>query len=344
VARKGWQVSFESSEALRDQERHQCDTSGSAEEGSLCARGEWCSAVTIQVAEDGSRKRVAARTPRVFCGPCETRIAACLDELPAAYGRMAAEIGETPRHGKPVRVPFGPRLVVRTDLDALMRLTTRTLRGWEARTRAVPPAWTPPADVPLDSGESVGKSVEAIARRLGAMLALQEGWMTRSFDLRPGRRNEAAALLRELEEMEAVHGDREIMRIGVDFISLQVPVGGKEAGLEVLHLHYRARSVLGETTAPPEAFDGVPCRQCGDIALERAEPPSDPDTEAKHSRCASCGHAMDERTFTGWSKWYGGWAEGAGLPACKRCQRGRHGECAWPACPCASAGHAAAAA
>lgn len=345
MSRRGsWGRSSEITFDRRDSHRGRAGHSSEHDDaGSPCARGDWCSGATIRAGAGGTRERLAARTPRVFCGACETRITACLGELPGAYLRLAFEIGR--KGGTPggARSPAGPRLPLREDVDAIMRLTARLLRGWEARTRAVPPAWTPPVQVPVDSIESVAAAASALRNRLGVMLALQPGWMTRSFALHPGRRgDQLAALSRELEELEATHGDQEIVRVGVDFISLQVQLSGRDAGEEILHLHYRARTVLGDTKAQPEAFDGVPCPRCGDIALDRAEPPSDPAAPAMWSHCASCGSDMDTATFHQWVDWYATRAETAGLPACRRCQAGRCPECAWAACACRASGHTAA--
>jgi len=118
-------------------------------------------------------------------------------------------------------------------------------------------------------------------------------------------------------------------------------MSGADAGNEILDLHYQARRILQETKAAPESFDGVPCRECEDISLERAEPPSDPDVPAAKSRCASCGDTMTAEEFREWTVRYKKWAENAGLPSCRRCQRGDHDQCVWKACGCRLIGHAA---
>jgi hypothetical protein len=97
--------------------------------------------------------------------------------------------------------------------------------------------------------------------------------------------------------------------------------------------------VLGELKPKPESFDGIPCRQCEDIALVRADPPADPRAPAMMSRCAHCGDVMDADEFHGHSVRYKQWAESAGIPACRRCQREDHDECQWSACPCRNGGH-----
>ena len=90
-----------------------------------------------------------------------------------------------------------------------------------------------------------------------------------------------------------------------------------------------------------ETLDGVPCRRCEAMALERAEPPSDPSKEAMWSECRECRDQMAKGGFDAWSAMYARWAESSGV-ACRRCQAGRCAECQWHACSCAATAHAAA--
>jgi hypothetical protein len=280
----------------------EADTSGSE-----CARGEWCSGAVMARQPDGTMKRQPARTPRNFCEACRSRIGTCLEEMPSAYGRLAAEIGEPSRTGHAVRIPPGPRLPIRADVDALMRLAAESLLSWEERVRDV--ARLTPLDTALSrqrgTQEAVTAAVRLLAAHLDVLLGLEAGPMTR-----PG-------------EHDAV---------------ILASLSGADAGNEILHLHYRCRSLLGETRTQPEAFDGIPCRECEDMALERAEPPSDPEQEAMHSRCASCGHAMTRKEFAEWAQWYATWAATAGL-ACRRCRQNRCAECVYRGCACAGSGH-----
>jgi len=145
-------------------------------------------------------------------------------------------------------------------------------------------------------------------------------------------------------------GDREIIRQGDGWVTVLDELDGGEAGNEILDLHWRARKILGETKAQPESLDGIPCRNCEAMGLERAEPPSDPSLEANHSRCPECGDEMDEDTFAEWADTYLTWARGAGIRECRRCALAAqaateeesarlHAECCWDRCQCRDGSH-----
>jgi hypothetical protein len=284
--------------------------------------------------------RMPGLTYRAFCEPCTDYITTCLDELPAAYERLAAEIGEPSRAGFTGHVPFGPREPLRKDIDALTRLTAGILGGWAARVRTVARLSQPDPQRDPASLEAVTDAADILKDHAAALLALPPGWMTRTYPLHPGRHGKPAKIPPELADLLA---DEEIVRIGVDYLTVTTRLGGAAAGNEIIDLWYRARKILGETRAPTETFDGVPCRNCEDMALERAEPPSDPKLPAMKSRCASCSDMMTADEFAGWASRYAQWAQSARLPACRRCSRGQHDQCSWLACPCRNAGHSTAA-
>lgn len=144
-------------------------------------------------------------------------------------------------------------------------------------------------------------------------------------------------------DLEDEIGEEEIVRVGDGWVKVIVQRDGTDAGLEILDLHYQARRLLGETPARPEPLDGIPCRECEQIALERAEPPSDPTLSAMHSRCSLCGAVMTKDEFDQHVIRYKSWAESVPGLACKRCQKGEHSACSWPACDCRARGHVAAA-
>lgn len=309
--------------------------------GHPCAREEWCSARTITRASDGTATIEAARTYQAFCATCTTQIEICLRELPPAYLLLGAELGQMPRTGEAVRSPFGPRTALREDVDALMRTMAATLRSWEARTRATA-SLTPPRPFPVHSPESVREAVKTLAAALGTLLALQDGWMTRTFPLAPGRHGQPATVSAELLEL---HPDAEITRVGVDSVTIMDRFGGKDAGLEILRLHRRAQAILGQAAQRPDLLDGVPCRRddCGDYALERAPAPASPSQPAMWSRCATCRDQMDQDEYALWVSQWASWAGRAGPLVCHRCQQNRCGECSWGACTCRASGHATAA-
>jgi hypothetical protein len=345
VAHKGWQVSFERGDSFKDRQRaHQQPPAGDASEQHPCARADWCYGRTVTTV-DGKAVITPALTYRAYCDRCAAHVGECLDALPAAYLRLHGELGEAPRRGQAVHSPFGPRLPLREDIDALMRLMAATLCGWEARVRAVARLEPRNPELPVHTLESVGQSAEKLATHLEVLLALQPGWMVRAVNLAPGRHGKPAAICDEtgqlIERLEPI-ADTDMMRLGVDFIATLVPLSGEDAGREILQLHYKALSTLGETRKQAETLDGVPCRnpECEDMALEMAEPPSDPSLPAMYSRCASCSATMSREDFTAWAAMYAAWADDLAL-TCRHCKAGRCGQCTYARCACAK--HAVAA-
>lgn len=275
-----------------------------------CARSEWCASSVI-VTEDGETRREPGLTYQAFCARDREHIATALDDLPDLHTRLADELGEKRRGaGEKITMSKSAPLPVNTAVDALMRDVTETLVSWHERVADVARLSFPGGDLSRRRRDHVAveAAVTVLSGHLDALLALPLQPMVRYRDDE-----------REMPDLE-----------------------GADAGLEILHLHYLCRRLLGETRAHAETFDGIPCRECEDMALERAEPPADPAENAPKSRCASCGDVMDDEEFEAWADRYSTWAESA-MPACRRCQRGDHEQCAWQACPCRSFGHAAAA-
>ncbi|HZR50092.1 MAG TPA: hypothetical protein VFB06_11290 [Streptosporangiaceae bacterium] len=135
-------------------------------------------------------------------------------------------------------------------------------------------------------------------------------------------------------------GGQEIVTAGDGWVKVVRDRAGKDAGAEILDLHYRSRRLTGHTPAQREAFDGVPCRRisCEEFALERAAPPSDPSVPAMHSRCSACGDEMDKQEYDQQAK---RWASSPGVQVCRRCSAAApaHDDCRWTACACSEAPH-----
>ena len=68
--------------------------------------------------------RARAR-PRNFCESDTRHIERCLEEIPEQYVHLFAELGRPSARGSAVRMPFGPRVPIRVDVDALMKLMAR---------------------------------------------------------------------------------------------------------------------------------------------------------------------------------------------------------------------------
>lgn len=299
-----------------------------------------CAGYRFEQHEDGTFTRHPGLTPRPFCEACERKLSAALGELPGDYERLAEAVGERPVLATGSRSAFGPRTEYRDDVDALMGEISAALGMWAERVRPVARLSVP--QYPPGTPERVAEDAGVLARNLSVLMARQSEKRPRTYQLRPTRRGDG-----ELSpELEALIGDDEFVRAGVDFVTVRTSrdSDGAAAGNEILNLQYRVKRILGETAPPRESIDGVPCRECEAFTLERAEPPSDPKVKPARSKCSNpaCGDVMDDDEFAQWAKRYAAWAEGAGLPACRKCQRGDHGDCRWAACPCRSSGHAAA--
>jgi len=288
---------------------------------------ELCESARTITLDDGTTRREPGLTPRAFCDPCQDRIINCLEQLPVMYQGLAARIGDPARTGTAVRVPPGSRVLLNPEIDALLRLAAAILGGWAARVRSVPGLQLSDPRHPHDTPAGVEESCDTLARHATPLLDLQPGWTTRTYS-RP--------LTPELEEALA---DEEVVRAGEHHITVMHQLGGADAGNEILGLHWRARKLLGWTRPAPESFDGVPCQACDEMALERAEPPSDPDIPADHSKCALCKHTMSREVFDQWVDRYATWARGAGVQECRRCGQGSHLECSWQACSCTVGEH-----
>jgi len=298
----------------------------------LCSRQppEWCDGSRIVTAGDGTPHREPGLTYQAFCPPCRDRIITCLEELPAAYERLGALLTDPLRTSTPVRTVPGPRVPLAVDVDALMRLIAAIVHGWAARVRAVARRTPPDPRRRIGTIQAVTDAAAVLTAHPDALLALQPGWTTRVFPLPLP------------DGLTGLIAGEEVVRGDGTTVTVMTRRDGADAGNEILGLHYRARRMLGETRTQPESLDGVPCRNCDQMTLERAEPPSDPEMPAMHSRCASCRDTMSREEYLEWVARYARWAQSAGLPACRRCQRGDHTQCGWHACPCAACGHAAA--
>jgi hypothetical protein len=279
-----------------------------------CARMEWCSERTVTV-EDGERIVNPALTYRPYCDSCERHIASLLAGAPddpgramgALYQRLAKSIGSPLQADVHVPAPFGPLIPLREDIDAHMRVMASALGGWAARVRAM--VRLSDAEHPFASPERVIEDAAMLGTHITVLLALQPGWVTRSF---PMYRDDeplsgedwlpSGEMLTPRSRTEPIpadtadtHADAEIIRAGVDYVQLPVLASGEDAGLEILHMHYVGRRLLLETNPPPEILL-VQCRQCTSRSLRRAWP--DPGAERDvYSRCDGCGDEMGSEEY-----------------------------------------------
>jgi hypothetical protein len=262
---------------------------GSEEGQRPCARGEWCASSAV-ITEGGEARREAALGYQAFCPRDRTFVARCLYELPEQYVRLAAELGRPSSGSSVIRIPFGPRVPIRLDIDSLLRLIAESLVSWHERVADIARL-----DFPLNRASRLRREAVAVARaelvlsaHLDALLALESLPMSRAWSLR------------DLDDLpEGATGI-----VHPVFIDATVDLSGADAGLEIISLRHLARAVLGETRARPEELVGVPCRDpdgnCGWRSVYRAELPSREDEPVWWTECARCGDRMDEKTYREW--------------------------------------------
>lgn len=247
-----------------------------------CARGDWCLSRIITFT-DGERSISPALTPRAYCDRCAEHIARCAADLPGFWLRLKYAIGDSVQAEVPVHAPFGPQVILREDVDAHLRLSAVLLGGWAARVRGVPQLALSAPEHAWDTPAGVRDNARVLAMHASVLLAMQPGWMTRTFRTPLG------------EEDQEWLADCEIVRVGVDYIETQVRTDGEDAGRDLQYLHYRARSLLLETSPPPEVLIS-PCRDCTWRALRRVW------DRGMFSRCDHCGDEMDWPAYQANSK------------------------------------------
>lgn len=263
-----------------------------------CARGPWCASSSVVFDNpDGTGRHVPALGTRAFCERDRLLVGRHLRELPAQWFHLRAELGKPAARGRAVRVPFGPRMPIRVDVDALMALVAESVVSWHERVAALGAGLIFPAGQlsrMRRDAYAVVKAADTLSGHLDdfgfldAMLALEREPMRRACDLR---------------DLDALADSAEGI-VHAAFAELDVDLDGGDAGMEVLNLRYLCRSMLGETKAKPEELVGVPCRAdgCGWRAVYRAELPSDPDAPVWWTECARCGDRMSEETYREWTR------------------------------------------
>jgi hypothetical protein len=256
-----------------------------------CARGEWCSASQV-VTENGETRRVPARCYQPFCPKDRRCVEADLHQMPAQFVHLAAEIGNPVKNGQMIRMPFGPRIPVRVDIDALMRAVVESLSSWHERVADVDNLSYPYTRLSRFQRQMVAvrDAERALVHRVDILLALERQPMDRTRRVVTERDPKGRATEDAVE---------------TEYLD------GTDAGMEIFTLRYLCRAVLGETKARPEELLGVPCRreECDKRTLRRAELPSGPDVPAWWSECSACGDRLTEEEYRDWTVRYARWAQ-----------------------------------
>jgi len=258
---------------------------GPDEDGkTACARGDWCSAATL-ITGDGETRRLPERTYQPFCPRDRRLLETDLEQLPAQFVHLAAEIGSPVRNGQMIRVPFGPRILIRLDIDTLMRAIEESLSSWHERV--------------ADAG-SLSYPLTRLSRLQRQMVAVRNAERV----LVPRVDALLALAAQPMERTRRVITERDPKGRATEDVRENEPLDGLDAGMEVFALRYLCRAVLGETKARPEELVGVPCRDrdggCGWRSVYRAAPGREGDPEW-WTECARCGDRMTEGEYREWT-------------------------------------------
>ena len=145
-------------------------------------------------------------------------------------------------------------------------------------------------------------------------------------------------------DIEADIEGLEVVRAGDGWVQCLTPYGGREAALDVFELRDKAVRLLRESPAPRDLLDGIPCRRCDAMSSLEVLPQEPPDPklpEPDFCQCsvASCRDRMTRTEYVAWVGQYHAYAKGAGVRACRRCDKGLCSRCQWAGCSCAASGH-----
>lgn len=266
-----------------------------------CARGEFCARSTVAINADGTTRHEPALGYQAFCSGDDAAIGHALAGMPGQYVYLLAEIGNPAREGQLIRVPFGPRVPLRLDIDTLARFMREVLSCWEERVATVLSLSVRDTDLSRKRRGlvAVRDSAKTLALNQSVLLALQPEPVSRDMDLMEMRRIEEGKLWSYL-----LGGTLHVAK-DAGMAGIVASLDGADAGNEILALQYLGRAVLGETRPRPEKLIGVPCRDpgggCGWRALVRADLPSREDDPAWWSRCTRCGDRMTETEYREWT-------------------------------------------
>jgi hypothetical protein len=185
--------------------------------------------------------------PRAFCGSDHAIIGRSLAWLPEAWVRLHGMLGEkgTGRGEKVSSTPT-PSAPYNFEVDALLTDMVGLLDEWAVRVRDVAQLYQVPTEHAKAQRDAVivEAAVKTLAAHLDALLALPPAPMERFLTL-----DQAA----DLNAWPAPLGDGDRRH--------EPELDGADAGIEILHLHRRARYLLGLN--PKHVDLPVPCWECG---------------------------------------------------------------------------------
>jgi len=258
-----------------------------------CARGDRCPGA--QPDEEGVLQPDWA-VEGGFCLRDYRHIARCLDELPEKYVDLRSQMGaKNQQSDDRVSGSRTPPVPVRLDYDELIRDMLLILCSWDERIADVQRLERPLTSLSRHRRDEIAlpAAVITLSAHFDRLLALPSAPMRRIRSLR------AAA--------EMPEGTPGLVHPVAGYVEAIVDLDGTDAGLELVSLHYRARSALRQTNPPPEKLEGVPCKQCDHLSLQRAAPPRSPEGCEYWSECDLCGNLLTREEYVVWIKLYAAW-------------------------------------
>ena len=262
-----------------------------------CVRGLRCRSSETTISDDGETVTTPALGYDTFCQSDRNAIARALGGLPEQWVRVWQELPVKAAAGEHVTMSRTAPVPLSMAADALLREVSAVLCSWDEAVRMAAGLTLP--DTQLARQRRDGPVIAAVVRTLTAhldrLLALPLGPMSRSYELH------------DLGKIpEGTYGRTNT--IG-GYAEVTVDLSGADAGTEILGLHYRARSVLGETRMT-ERLD-VPCPDpgCDMLMLVRVQG-SDYAAE-----CRACGRLLTMNEYHQWTRIYAATLSTADLPA-----------------------------
>ena len=246
---------------------------------------------------DGERVTTPALTYSVFCMKCHSATYRALGDLPELWVRLHCELGSKGQATERVTMSRSAPLPLRADIDAQLREITSVLASWDERVATAERLSVRDTEATrrrTDHGRLTADLCKTLQVFLDTLLHLPPDAMARSYSLHDlGRIPEGA------------HGRTNT--IG-GYAEVTVDLSGADAGSEILGLHYRARSVLGETRMT-ERLD-VPCPDpaCDLLMLVRVQ------GSEYSAECKACGRLLNTTEYHQWVNLYASTVSHADLP------------------------------
>ena len=283
-----WATSFREHDSFRGRSRQPARPAPRSGPQRECARGSWCLGKTTAIGEDDQPVTTPALTHDPYCEKCRNAVWRALDDIPELWVRLHQELGAKGQASERVTIKGNSAPIpLRADVDALLREHLDILASWDERVRIDASLVLPDTQATRlrpDHGRMVAAMARTLREHLDRLLTLPADAMSRSYSLH------------DLAKIpEGCHGRTN--RIG-GYAEVTVELSGEDAGGEILQLHYRTRSVLGETRMT-ERLD-VPCPDpaCDLLMLERRQ------GSAYEAECRACGRLLSRAEYEAWVKLY----------------------------------------